>query len=590
MTAHSSSVSREHLLHLLWLERRDLWTVVAFSMGAGLMALATPIAVQTLVNTIAFGMLIQPLIVLVLVLVGCLTVFNLLIALQIYVVEILQRRVFVRLVGTLASRLQQVALEAFDGRNGPELVNRFFDVMTVQKSGAALLLDGLAYGLQALIGLLLLAFYHPVLLALDLGVLISIAAIFGILGRRGVETAIQESRTKYAVAAWLEELARNTKLFKWAGGPDYVGAVSDRLSRDYLQAAGQHFSIAMRQQIGLLFLHTLTNTALLGLGGWMVIERQLTLGQLIAAELVVNAMMVGLSRLGKSLMSYYELMAAMDKLGHLLDLPQERGSGDTLPPSSQPAAITLHNLSFMHGSDNRASTMVRNLNAEISGGLKVALLGIGGSGRGTLLELLMGLRAPASGTVLVDGFDIRDLQLGKLRQGMALVMGLEIIEDTVLGNILVGRSHIPIHTIRETLEALGLTEDIMALRDGLNTPLNYLGQPLSPEKIRRLLLARAVVGSPRLLLIHETLDALDPAVSGRVIEWVLRPEAPWTVLVVTQNPEVIARCDRLLWLEDGRLIDAPAKPAASPRQTPETNIPAPASLPSTDPSQQPSRG
>jgi ABC-type bacteriocin/lantibiotic exporter with double-glycine peptidase domain len=97
----------------------------------------------------------------------------------------------------------------------------------------------------------------------------------------------------------------------------------------------------------------------------------------------------------------------------------------------------------------------------------------------------------------------------------------------------------------------------MALEDGLNTPLNYLGQPLPPEKLRRLLLARAVVGKPRLLLLHETLDALDPAVSEPVIDWVLRPDAPWTALVVTRNPAVIARCDRLWQLENGHLTETP---------------------------------
>lgn len=566
MSAASASRHHEHLRRLIWLERRDLWTVVAFSMGAGLMALATPIAVQTLVNTIAFGMLIQPLVVLVLVLVGCLAVFNLLIALQIYVVEMLQRRVFVRLVGTITSRLQRVTPAAFDGHNGPELVNRFFDVMTVQKSGTALLLDGLAYGLQALIGMLLLAFYHPVLLALDLLLVVSIIAIFFSLLRRGVETAIQESRTKYAVAAWLEELARNNTLFKWAGGLDYASAISDRLSNDYLRASAGHFSIAMRQQAGLLLLHTLANTALLGLGGWMVIERQLTLGQLIAAELVVNAMMAGLSRLGKSLMSYYDLMAAMDKLGHLIDLPQERQGGAGLPPSRLPASVTLHKLSFTHGADHRADRMVRDLNAAITAGQRIALTGPSGAGRGTLLELLLGLRAPVAGTVLIDGFDIRDLQLGLLRQDMALVRGMEIIEGSVLENIRVGRETIAIQTIRDVLEAMGLADEIMALKEGLNTPLNYLGQPLPSEKIRRLLLARAVVGSPRLLLLHETLDALDPAVNAQVIDWVLRPRAPWTALVVTRNPAVIARCDRHWRLEDGRLTETPVAPS---RLTPE---------------------
>lgn len=541
------------LRQLISLEQRDLWTVVAFSVGAGVMSLATPIAVQSLVNTIAFGALLQPLAVLVIILFASLAFNNLLIALQIYVVEMMQRRIFVRLLGDIAWRLQRVVKEAFDAQNGPELVNRFFDVITVQKAAAVLLLDGLAYGLQAAIGLLLLAFYHPFLLAFDLFLIIIILFIFFVLGQHGVSTSIEESRAKFAVAAWLEEIARNPMLFKWAGSSEFVAKFSDMVARDYLEAAKIHFNVVMKQHVGILFLHTLANTALLGLGGWMVIERQLTLGQLIAAELVVNAMLAGLSRLGKSLQNYYELMAAMDKLGYLLDLPQERVGGPPLSHAGGPAAVSIHQLHFRH--INRPFLLLDAIEANARPGERIALTGRSGSGRGTLLELLFGLRAPQSGTIRVDGFELRDLDLDSVRQEIALVKGIEVLEGTVLENIRMGREQIRINDIRDVLEVLHLADDVMALPDGLHTPLNYIGLPLSPEKVRRLLLARAVVGQPRLLLIHEILDTLDNTVSEKVISWILRPDAPWTAIVATQNKTVMNYCDRVWHIEKGKLTD-----------------------------------
>jgi ABC-type bacteriocin/lantibiotic exporter with double-glycine peptidase domain len=550
-------MAHAYLWQLIRLERRDLWAIFAFSIGVGLMALATPVAVQTLVNLVAFGMLLQPLVVLVLVLLGCLAFLNLLIGFQIYVVEMLQRRLFVRLSGAIASRLQRVAGDAFDGGNGPELVNRFFDVITVQKSGAGLLMDGLAYALQALIGMLLLAFYHPLLLAFDVLLLLAVMFIFLVLGRRGVATAIAESRAKYAVAAWLETLARNSKLFKWAGSLNYAVSVTDRLTRNYLAAAGEHFTIVMRQQVGLLFLHTLANSSLLAMGGWMVIERQLTLGQLIAAELVVNAMMAGLSRLGKSLISYYELMAGMDKLGHLLNLPLERDAGAVLHPSGGPAAVTLYQLTYRAAGHQPAT---QEFNAVVAPGQRIAVAGVSGSGQSALLETIFGLRAPLSGAILIDGYDLRDLQLGQLRQNLALVIDVELIEDTVLENLRMGREHISLTAIHDTLAALGLAEAIMALPEGLNTPLNHQGQPLAHEQIRRLLLARAAVGQPRLLLIHELLDALDAEAGPPAIRWLLRSGAPWTAIVVTQHPEVLRHCDRVWHLEKGTLLNAALAP------------------------------
>jgi ABC-type bacteriocin/lantibiotic exporter with double-glycine peptidase domain len=545
--------AKENLLRLIALERADLWAIVAFSVGAGLMALATPVAVQSLVNTIAFGMLLQPLIVLVLVLLVCLALNNLLIGFQIYVVEMLQRRIFVRLLGDIAGRLQRVRLEAFDGRNGPELVNRFFDVMTVQKSAAFLLLDGLAYGLQTLIGMLLLAFYHPILLTFDLLMVLAVLFIFFAMGRRGIPTAVEESRSKYAVAAWLEELAGNVSLVKWAGGPAFVAATTDRLARKYLAAAGRHFTIVMRQQVGILFLHTLASTLLLGLGGWLVIERQLTLGQLIAAELVVSAMLGGISRLGKSLTSYYELMAGMDNLSHLLDLPLESDQGEILPDRVGPASVTLHDLGYAYPGEHATDSALIHLHVHIVAGERIALVGQSGAGRGTLLELMMGLRLPDAGALLLDGYDLRDLNLARLREHMALVKDEGILDATVLDNLRMGREHISLDTLRETLSGLDLTDAIRALPDGLNTRLNVLGMPLPPEQVRRLLLARALAGQPRLLLIYDALDSLDARISEAVLDWILRPDAPWTAVVATRNPAVISRCDRVWRVEHGSL-------------------------------------
>ena len=551
MDAHASATSPQaRLRQLIRLEAQDLRTVFAFAVGSGLMALAPPIAVQSLVNTIAFGALLQPLAVLVVILFASLAFNNLLIACQIYVVEMMQRRLFVRLLGDIAGRLQRVMLEAFDRRSGPELVNRFFDVLTLQKAAAVLLLDGLAYGLQTVIGMILLAFYHPFLLAFDLILIAAILIIFLVLRRGCVTTAIEESHSKYAVASWLEDIAANPTLFKGAGTPEFVAKLSDGLARDWLHASTAHFGVVMRQQVGVLFLHTLANTALLGLGGWMVIERQLTLGQLIAAELVVNAMLAGLSRLGKSLQSYYDLMAATHKLGLILDLPQERSGGERLDASNMPAAVALHKLSFRYGEGRE---ILCEADAEAGPGERIALTGRSGAGRGSLLEVLFGLRNPTAGAALVDGFDLRDLNLDTVRRQTALVQSLEILPGSVLDNIRMGRPDITTTEVRDALVALRLADDIMALPEGLNTDLNPLGLPLAAEKARRLLLARAVVGRPRLLLIDGLLDSLDATVREPVIRWLLRPDTPWTAIVATQSEQVVACCDRVWHLEDGRL-------------------------------------
>ncbi len=306
------------------LERDDLWIVLVYATGVGLLSLATPVAVQALVNTVAFGALVFPVVVLALLLAGVLAFAGVLHALQMQVVETIQQRVFTRVALDLAHRLPRVRAEALDRSWGPELVNRFFDVLTVQKSASTFLLDGLSLVLSAGIGMLVLAFYHPALLAFDLVLVVSVSGLLWGLGRRGPYTAIRESKAKYRVAAWLEDLARSGATFRSPHGAEFASSRADELARAYLGARRESFKVVFRQYAGVLALQAIATGTLLGLGGWLVVARQLTLGQLVASELIVATVVSNLSKLGRKIDAYYDLLAAVDKLGHLADLPLER--------------------------------------------------------------------------------------------------------------------------------------------------------------------------------------------------------------------------------------------------------------------------
>lgn len=546
---HSSASPLARLRELVVLERQDVTAVIAYSIGVGIMSLATPVAVQALVNTIAFGALLQPLAVLTLVLLVCLSLNNLLLGVQFYVVEMLQRRLFVRYLGEAGARLQRVCAAARDRCDVPELVNRFFDVLTVQKTGAVLLLEAVAYLLQSFIGMILLAFYHPMLLAFDLFLLSALAFILLVLGRGGVETAIAQSKAKYAAVAWLEDLARNPLLGKFASGETYLAARTDQVARDYLQACAGHFRVVMRQNAGSLALHALASTLLLGLGGWMVIERQLSLGQLIAAELVVGAMIYGLTRLGKILDNYYELVAAMDKIGHLLDLPQERGDGMAPQQTAGPAGVELRGVA---PPQTLGQEPVLPIDLDIVPGDRLALTGADMAGLSAILDLLYGLRLSPAGGVRLDGEDLRELKLSELRRCVALVRDTEIVHGTVLDNLRLGRD-IPLPELYTALRTVGLLEEVLALPDGLNTLLYHHAGPLTREQGLRLTLARAIAGRPRLLLLHRVLDRLDHRVAQTVIVELLSPDAPWTVVVASNSPAVLAHCGRVGRLDGGRL-------------------------------------
>jgi len=278
----------------------------------------------------------------------------------------------------------------------------------------------------------------------------------------------------------------------------------------------------------------------------MVIERELSLGQLIAAELVVNAMVYGLTRLGKTLDNYYELLASIDKISYLLDLPQEIDKGAAPKPGTQPLKVEIKQLCMLEGFqfDN-----IKNLDLELQPGTRLALSH--GADRGTLLELLYGLRLPFAGRIRLDEQDLRDLSLGALRDQIALVHQAEVMDAAIVDNVAAGRS-LELSEIRAALDKVGLLDEVSTLPDGLNTNLCAHGVPLSPEQCLRLTLARAIAARPRLLLIDRLLDSIDEQWLPRVLQ-VLFDDAPWTLIVVSHDARVIERCDRHAHIRNGGL-------------------------------------
>ena len=388
---------------LLQPEAKDILTVFIYALIVGLLTLATPIAVEALVNTVAFGRFLQPVVVLALLLFMFLAFSGAIRAVQTIIVEIIQRRLFARVAGDLAYRLPRVRIKELDDAYAPELVNRFFDVVTVQKVSAQLLLEGIGLVLSAIVGMTVLAFYHPWLAGFDVVLLAMIALVVFVLGRGAVESSIKESKKKYAMAAWLEDIARCPVAFRTDGGSEFALERADRVIHDYLFARKKHFRILMQQILFALGLQALASTALLGIGGWLVVSGELTLGQLVAAELIVAVIVGSVAKLGKHMESFYDLLAAVDKLGHLFDLGIERTDGVLTAPTSGPACVELTHLCF----SPRSSASV---NWKFEAGESVAIVGNAGSGKSRLCDVIYGLRLAESGHLAIDGSDPRDLR------------------------------------------------------------------------------------------------------------------------------------------------------------------------------------
>ncbi len=528
--SQSERTPLQRALALMHAERSDIWVILVYATVTGILGLATPLAVEALVSTVAFGRVLQPVIIVALMLFAFLAFSAVIVALQTYVVEIIQRRLFARVVADLSFRLPRVEMESLDGKDGRELVNRFFDIVTVQKVAASMLLEGISVVLFAVIGMAVLAFYHPWLLGFDVVLLMMLAFVVLVLGRGAVKTCIKESKTKYHTADWLEQLAARPTAFRYAGACEFALDRADHLTYEYLKARQSHFRILFRQIGFSLGVQAVASTVLLGIGGWLVISGELTLGQLVAAELIVAVIVGAFAKLGKYMEIYYDLMASVDKLGVLFDLPMERQDGLLYLTSDRPAEVVINDLSY----PGRASTPgLRDVNLIVRPGDRLMLTGPGEAGKSLLLDLLFGLRSPRAGHISINNVDPRDLRPDALRRSVALVREVEIFAGTIAENIHLERPDISSSDVREVLSDVGLIDEVLRMPKGLETELSTEGYPLTRQQCLILMIARALVARPTLLLVDGTLDGLNDDNVSRLTALLVDARQPWTLIVAT---------------------------------------------------------
>jgi ABC-type bacteriocin/lantibiotic exporter with double-glycine peptidase domain len=465
-------------------------------------------------------------------------------ALQIYVAEIIQRRLFIRIAGQVTRRLTEADASAYRQIAMPELVNRFLEVAIVQKVTAALFVDGIAIVLTTLIGMSVMAFYHPFLLGYDILLLILLVTIVFGFGRGGVKTAIQESQTKYGVLSWLEDLARCPCLFRTGGVELLAMQRTDVLCADYLRARRSHFLILIRQIVMVLILQVIATTTLLGLGGFLVLNEQLTVGQLVAAELIVAMIVASFAKLGKHLEGWYDLLASIDKLSHLVDLPVEPHDGLIGLSYQGPAQVIVQNAESSQ-TESRLDSSSRGELLRVAPGRTVALTNWNASLTLALADALRGQRGLWELSVLMDGVQTEDIRPDVLRQHVAVASDLEFLPGTIAENIHLSRPKVTESDLRKACEAVGLTDELGKLGLSLSMHVLQNGWPLNPQQQRRLILARALAGHPRVLFIDHLLDVFAEVEIKQMWQQLSRCQPQTTILVATVREEIAQLTDEI---------------------------------------------
>jgi ABC-type bacteriocin/lantibiotic exporter with double-glycine peptidase domain len=544
----------QRLRHLLQADRQDLVIIGVYTILIGILSLAVPLAAQALVNTIAAGVMLQPLVVLTLAVLGALLLAGILKLLKLSLLEKLQQRVFARVALQLAEQIPRIQHDVLTREYAPHLVNRFFDVITLQKTLAKILFDGPAASLRVMIGLILMAFYSPYLLAFALFIILFAVFIIWGLGVGGLSSSINESVRKYQVADWLEDLARCQRGFKMNALPSFQLHRADNLVVEYIKARRLHFRVIFRQAVGNHFFYAVASAGVLAIGGWLVINRQLTLGQLVAAEIIVLGVLDGIDKMIRLLEDGYDLLTSLDKVGHLTDLPVELEKTRSLPLLPAGVRVVCRKVHFAY---NQRKEILTGLDFNLEPGEHVSLVGESGVGKTTLVALLCGLHEPTQGLVQINGMDVRDVNLESLRRVVGLVSDTnEIFAGTIEENLLLGRDYISHEDLQWALEFTQLSDEIAKFPHGLQTQIITDGRNLSRGQVQRLLIARAILSRPSLLILDEGFTGIDETDKLRILNKLYSKQYPWTIIDISHDPELVMRSEKVFVLAQGKIVES----------------------------------
>ena len=554
----------KRFVELIKEERKDLAVLLIYTIFSGLFSLAIPLGAQVLVNTIAAasGAFLRQLVVLcVLVFVGLLfaAALNML---RLILIETLQRRTFVKVAFRLARQMSGIRVNVLEEQYGPELVNRFFDTMTIQKTWATILVSWPASILQIIIGMVLIGIYSPYFLGFDMLLVFVIFAIVA-LGRGGVRTSVRESTEKYRVAHWLEELARCNISFKMNGSYSFTIKHLDEKVVDYINRRREHFSIILRQIFAGYMNQAIATTGIFAIGGWLVINRQLTLGQLVAAELVILIMLSSLDKIISKVDDFYDLLTSLDKVETIMDMPCERAHGNVPANYTGGMEVVCQKIHFSYHPDHH---IISDLDLEIYSGEKVSLVGESGCGKTTLAYLICGLYETGRGLIDINKSDIQKIDLNRHRRNIALVSDQnQLFDGTIEENIILGREHIPKHDVDWAIELVELDRDLAMIPKGLQAHIVSEGLNISMGQRLRILIAREILEKPQLLILDDAFIGTDERAKIKILDNLLNKFLLWTVLNITEDVEVVVRTDIVHVLQGGKIVESgsPAKLADS---------------------------
>ncbi|MBY0535226.1 MAG: ATP-binding cassette domain-containing protein [Chitinophagaceae bacterium] len=534
------------ILSIITYEKREISAIYFYAVFSGLVQLALPLGIQSIISFVLGGAISTSLVLLIVFVVTSVFLNGLLQVNQMKIIEKIQQQLFVRYSFLYSHTIPTINLKGAQKYFLPELVNRFFDTISLQKGLAKLLLDIPAASIQILFGLILLSFYHPVFIIFGLTLLTILYLLLRYSGNRGLETSIEESDYKYKVAGWLEELARVVTLFKFSGSKTMHIKKTDEGVSGYLEARTNHFKVLLFQYWSLIGFKIIITASMLIVGSFLLIDQQLNIGQFIAAEIVILSLMGSVEKLIGNLDQVYDVLTSVEKLEKLSDLQKESTGAKDLEVRSQGIALKTEELSFSY---DEKQPILNEVSLSVQPGEKVSIYGKLGAGTSTLLKVLTGAYQPYEGKIWVDQIPLSQINLASYRFQTGIQFNYdELFNGTIRENLTMGHEDIHDDDIYDLLKMVGLEKFVRSLPMQLEYSLTTGAKHLSKKTMQKLVLVRALIHKPRLLLMDDPWNGLNDEEVRPIQEYILKSMPNTTAIIVTNDEWFQSQCNQIIKL------------------------------------------
>jgi ABC-type bacteriocin/lantibiotic exporter with double-glycine peptidase domain len=492
----------QRILNIIRHDRNEFSSIYFYAILNGLIQLSLPLGIQSIISFVLGGSFSTSLVLLITLVVAGVYLNGMLDVNQKRIIEKIQQKIFVRYSLEFSNRLPRLDLQAVDSYYLPELANRFFDTVSLQKGISKLLLDIPGASIQILFGLILLAFYHPIFIFFGFALLFIVYLILRFTSAKGMESSLLESDYKYAVAGWLEELARVVHSFKFSANKNLNITKADTLIQGYLKHRTTHFRVLLFQYWSLVGFKLAITAAMLIVGSLLLVNQQLNIGQFIAAEIVILMVINSVEKLMGNLDTVYDVLTSIEKLDKLTEKPLEESGNIILERKDEGLSIELNHVTFSYNPEDTLHAAIKDINLNVHANQKICIMGLTGSGKSSLIRIISGAYRHFAGSIYINKIPVQNYSTDSLRDQTGILLSrLDIFHGSLMENVTMGNTEITPQHVLALAEKIGLGKFLSEQELGLTTPIDPIGKKLSRNIRQKILLLRALVNKPRLVLL-----------------------------------------------------------------------------------------